>query len=100
MPILRITDEANPETFTFEIKNEGKVTIGSDCTGSEEVDVQFWDGANFVTVFKNGNAYTLNADNRIELLDGPMIYRCVKPANVSLIVYVGSETSLKIRDDL
>ena len=88
-------------TPTVEVKNEeGKITLFSDVASPDEVVIQFWDGEKFVAMFKNNKAIKLIAKNNTELIDGPGIFRAVKPANVSLVVFVGTETNAKIRDDL
>jgi hypothetical protein len=88
-------------TPTVEIRNEaGKMTVCSDVALTDTVPIQFWDGEKFVAFIKNGTSLKLNNLNNMELIDGPGIFRADKPANVSLAIFIGTETNAKIRDDL
>jgi hypothetical protein len=96
-----LSSTSGAATPTVEVKNEdGRMTISSDVSNPDEVIIQFWDGEKFIAMYKNNKPMRLTALNNTELVDGPGIFRAVKPANVSVVFFVGTETNAKIRDGL
>lgn len=97
MPTLITRDNTTGAlNIDIELKNEeGKLTIGSDLS-SGSLPVSFWDGTTFVALQRCDSAVELTSTNNMELIDGPGIYRFAKPANVSFIAYIGTESNATI----
>lgn len=97
MPILlkRDTDSV-AEDIEFELKNEhGKVSIGSDIA-SGSIPVKFWDGYAWVAYSKAGSAVVVNATTNLLLVDGPARFQLNKPENVSIVLYVGTDSNCNL----
>lgn len=97
MPIILKRDTNSAvENIDFELKNEeGQVSLGSDIS-SGSIPIKFWDGEAWVTYNKSGNPVVLDTNTNLLLVDGPARFRVEKPINVSLVIYVGTDTNFTL----
>ena len=99
MPILLSLGAGSAQSAEVELKNEsGRITFGGSLSDPDTIGVEFWDGTQYVTLFKNGVALVAEDTNNMQLIDGPGRYRLNKPSAGTLVVYIGTDSNARVID--